>query len=95
MAGFFPSVLGSFNTARGKQFMGALDTIFNGKPAGRKGDMVTPHPSGKKRKHPPNPIVLNCSHSVIINGRPAAYLGNHDICKHKMIPVKAQVIIGP
>jgi hypothetical protein len=95
MPGFFPSVVGSFNTGRGKQFVGALDVIFNGRPAGRKGDLVTAHPSGKKKKHPPNAIVLNCSHSVIINGRPAAYLGNHDICKHKMIPVKAQVIIGP
>lgn len=95
MAGFFPSIMGSFNTAKGVQFMGAIDTIFNGRPAGRRGDLVTPHPSGKKKKHPPNPILLSCSKSVIINGRPAAYLGNHDVCKHKMIPVKAQVIIGP
>jgi uncharacterized Zn-binding protein involved in type VI secretion len=87
-----PSILGSLNTGFAKQITGAADVIFLNRKAGRLGDKVSPHGKGH-HKHPINPIIKGCN-TLLVNNRPAAYLGVFDLCQHKMIPIKSTLIIG-
>jgi uncharacterized Zn-binding protein involved in type VI secretion len=73
MAGLPAMRVGDFNIVGGVMFLGSFNTLINGRPFCRMGDLMTPHPSGhpKPPLHPPNPLVLGAL-KVLCNGRPAA-----------------------
>lgn len=67
---------------------GSPDTIVNGVPASRRGDMVASH--GKHR----TPIIVEGVESILINGIPAAKIGGLVSCKHRLETSSPDVILG-
>jgi hypothetical protein len=60
----------------------------------------TPHPWGgipPKPVHPPSPVVLNCSMTVLAMMKPVAHVGSILACKHMCLPFPPNltVMTGP
>ena len=70
----------------------AVSVLIMGKPAATMGTFVTAHP-GPPKIHPPNPIMLG-NPKVLINGKPAAFMGAPCMCMHCMLTTTPQVMIG-
>lgn len=70
----------------------AVNVLINNKPAAHLGSFVTGHP-GPPKFHPPNPIVLG-NPKVLINMKPAAFMGCPNACRHMMISTSPNVLIG-
>lgn len=65
---------------RGPIIKGACTVIVNGMPAGRQGDICSPHPSLKKGPHKfPVPIITG-SCKVIAQGKPFARVSDRCPC---------------
>ena len=62
--------LADINIAGGMLFTGSTNVLVNRRPAVRMLDLMTLHPAGPKKFHPPNPLLIG-SMKVLINRRPA------------------------
>ena len=66
----------------------AMKVLTMGKPTAHRGTMVTPHPL----KHPMNPIILNVSTKVLVNGMGIAHTGSICACMHPMLFTQMKVL---
>lgn len=56
---------------------GSTNVFVNNRPAARKDDPATPHPTKKKKKCPPHPTqIIEGSGSVFVNNKPFARVGD-------------------
>ena len=66
----------------------AMKVLVMGKPTAHRGTMVTPH----LPKHPMNPIILNVSTKVLVNGMGVAHTGSICACLHPMLFTQMKVL---
>jgi uncharacterized Zn-binding protein involved in type VI secretion len=69
----------------------SMKVLTMGKPTAHRGTMVTPHP-GPPKVHPMNPIILNCSTKVLVNGMGVAHTGSICACLHPMLFTQMKVL---
>jgi hypothetical protein len=102
--GFFPVMsMGDLNAVGGIVMTGVPNVLVG--PAYRPMatmvlSFMSPHvfvPFPPKPVHPPNPIALNCTPTVLagVGHMPVAHLGSIDMCLHPMIgPGTPNVLVG-
>jgi hypothetical protein len=96
----FPIVMiGDLNNAMGPLMTGVPTVLSMMRPIGVMGmSMAAPHPwmgIPPKPIHPPNPVMLNCSKTVLAMMMPVAHIASVDMCLHVTIgPGNPTVLVG-
>ena len=100
MPGFPIVMVADMNTAMGALMTGCPTVLSMMRPIGVMGlSVVAPHPwmgIPPKPIHPPNPVMLNCSMTVLAMMCPVAHIASLDTCTHVTIgPGNPTVLVGP
>jgi uncharacterized Zn-binding protein involved in type VI secretion len=86
--------VGDRNNGKGVLIKGSDNILINKRKAGRLGDLDNSHPGhGKKKKHPPNPVITG-SNTVLFNKKKAARLTDKERLGHVYIQGSDNVLIG-
>lgn len=96
----FPTAaVGDFNMMMGVIMTGNPTVLVSGRPIAVLGmSLVSPHPWGgipPKPIHPPSPLMINCSTTVLAGGLCVGHMGSISTCLHAIIPpCNPTVLVG-